>query len=128
MGWLHSRPKMHDKDTSPSARAEQFPDGDPILGTPQADPIVVEAFVSCGLSQSTGMGESPVSWQEINAYSIATEIKLTAWEKKMVHMMSKEYLSYKSLSTKYRTYRTPYEPELSQEDIKARTELMRAVI
>lgn len=84
---------------------------------PIPDVLIVEAFFDCGMSQQTGMGELPISWQEIKSYSDASGINLTSWEARMVRLMSKEYLSFKSESEKYQTLSAPYEPELTEEDL-----------
>jgi len=120
---------LHDKDTSPKSRDEQYPQDDPLLRMPECDGLVLSAFIDCGIYQPTGMGGSiALSWQEIKAYSEVTNVNLTSWEASMVHLMSSEYITFKNFATENRTARSNYQPELTEEDTLKRAERMSLVI
>lgn len=119
---------MHDKDTSPASRSEQFPEGDPMLRMPECDSLVVQAFVDCGVCASQGMGITSISWQEIQAYSQVSGVNLTTWEARMVKLMSSEYVNYKNWATENRHGRSPYKPHLTEADTMKRAERMMRII
>lgn len=96
LGWLHARPKRNDKDTNPIANLEKYHELHPIRHPPRGDEYVAAAFVECGMRSFAGMGEVPLTWQEINAYSQSSGRVLTSWEARMVRTMSQQYLNQKT--------------------------------
>ena len=118
---------MHDKDTSPSSRSEQFPKDDPMLTMPECDNLVLQAFIDCGIYTSNGMGVSALTWQEIQAYSEISGVNLTHWESRMVHLMSKEYVTFKNFATENRHARSPYKPVIDDNAISGEKQLMNVL-
>lgn len=49
---------------------------------------------------SNGMGNVPLSWQEINAWVQLTKIELNAWELSVIHKASSVYVNQLELSRK----------------------------
>ena len=60
-------------------------------------------------------GQSPVSWTEINAYSIASQNIYDAWEKEAIRKMSENYCSWihkgKDVNSK-----SPYNPFIESQE------------
>jgi len=51
-----------------------------------------------GLTESTGMGESPVSWSAIHYWQQNTGVRLSAFEAKLIRELSVAYLAQKNKS------------------------------
>lgn len=68
-------------------------DGIPIRMPPNPLPHFVAWFVEIGISESKGMGASPLSWREINEWQRATGVELSPWEAKLIRRLSTEYLA-----------------------------------
>ena len=49
---------------------------------------------------SNGMGNVPLSWQELNAWVQATGTPLDAWELRVIHRASEVYVNQHELSKK----------------------------
>lgn len=118
---------MHDKDDSPQARINQFDQDDPYLTMPECDELVVQAFIECGIYSSNGMGVTALSWQEIQAYSSESGVKLTHWESRMVRLMSKEYVTFKNFATENRHARSPYKPVIDDNSVVGENQLMNVL-
>ena len=78
---------------------------------------MIAAFQDCGLADNGGMAKTPLSWQEVKAYSDLTKTNLTAWEAKQVVYMSRAYCSMNHEATENRLIKPVYDPELTEEEI-----------
>lgn len=63
------------------------------------------------------MGESHIHWSEIDSYNRLMKLDLSPDECELIMMMSKEYLNYKALATENRSIKSPFMPEVTQEDL-----------
>lgn len=69
-------------------------------------------FSESGMYMSGGMGMTALTWSEIHAYSIASEIGLTGWEAETIRKMSLSYVSWYNRAGKQQLgfpYEVPYE-------------------
>lgn len=117
MGWLHSRPKFHDKEES-KTRLERLQDGDPLLDMPEADSFLLSVWFDLGKCLSGGYGLTPLTYQEIKAYSDSV-IKLTPFECKTLIAMSRIYVSEQSAATSDIHRKAPHEGEASLESMRS---------
>lgn len=93
MAWLNAKPKGKDKSRYKqySALSETHPKlVMPDLG---AALYVIELFTEAGICSSNGMGATPLSWQDIDAWLNVTQRKLCLWEKMLVKELSELYVS-----------------------------------
>lgn len=66
------------------------------------------------------MGESPINWTEVDSYNKLTDAQLTPFEADAIVMMSKAYIRFKHESTETRGTLSPYQPEITKQDLVAR--------
>ena len=98
MGWLHSRPKSHDKDDSNKSRYESLAEGDPLLDLPECDEFIVTCWHELGLCLSGGYGSTPLTFTEIKAYSDSA-CELSNSDVSVIAKMSRLYCSEQSAAT-----------------------------
>lgn len=108
MGWLHSRPKLHDKDNEARARIENLQDGDPLLELPECDSFIANAWHEMGMCLSGGYGSVPLPYTEIKAYSDSVA-ELDSFEVSIIAKMSRLYVSEKSAATAEVSRPAPHE-------------------
>lgn len=65
---------------------------EPIPLPPIPDQYLVDWFREIGRTMAGGMGEAPLTWQEIAAWEGRTGIELEPWESRTVRAMSEAYL------------------------------------
>ena len=108
IGWLHSRPKRHEKETSPPARIDGLRKDDPLRDLPECDEVVLSAFIAVGRSSFTGEAHVPITWSEVESYSRMSGAMLTPWEANQVINMSRIYCSTKAEATNDPMMPPPY--------------------
>lgn len=108
MGWLHSRPKIHNKDDNPQSRIEQLTEGDPLLDLPDTDQFIIGCWHELGLCVSGGYGFTPLSFTEIKAYSDSV-VELSPFDVSIIAKMSRIYVSEQALATKDVARPAPHE-------------------
>ena len=100
VGWLCASVKPPNaKDSKTFQRLKLMPDGDPALELPEADAGICALWAECGRCMNTGMGISPLSWQEIESYA-ASHI-VNDFEKQMIRKMSEHYCSSLNSNDEY---------------------------
>lgn len=68
---------------------------------PECDAIYIASYLfEIGPVLHGGMGETPLTHTEIEAWQRNTGIELEAWEAKVLHRLSLEYLSESQKATK----------------------------
>lgn len=99
MAWLHATPKPDErsrraKSAKPLSRREQMR-RDKITPQmpPNPAPHIIARLIEMGITQSNGMGASPISWSEITAWCERTCINLPPWESRLMRTLSEEYLA-----------------------------------
>lgn len=60
---------------------------------PNPAPHIINRLVEMGISQSNGMGSSPISWREIEAWQTLTGVALAPWEARLLRKLSSDYLA-----------------------------------
>lgn len=60
---------------------------------PNPAPSIINRLVEIGMTESTGMGSRPLPWREIEAWKNLTGIAIPAWEARLIHRLSTEYLA-----------------------------------
>ncbi len=60
---------------------------------PNPAPHIIDRFIEMGMTQSNGMGASPLSWAEISAWCERTCINLPPWESRLMRELSSAYLA-----------------------------------
>jgi hypothetical protein len=102
MAWLNATPKppSGSKRADPkferkvlSRQAQMKKDGVPLRWPPNPLPHIVTRFIEIGMSESNGMGSSPLSWREINEWQRATGVELAPWEARLIRRLSSQYLA-----------------------------------
>ena len=88
-----------------------------MLGTPDADHFICQMWHELGLAGKTGMGETTLSWTEIDSYSRLKQLDIEPWEAECLVMMSRDYLNYKHLASENRHYLSPYQPTVTREHL-----------
>jgi len=96
--WLNTAPNKRDGDKSKkkelTRRAQFKEDGLHELEMPPCDCLhVVTYLFEVGPTMQSGMGESPITHQEIAAWQSNTGIELQTWEARFMRQLSIEYLS-----------------------------------
>lgn len=94
-----------------------MPEGDPLLGTPDADQFICQMWHELGLASKTGMGETVISWTEIDSYSRIKHLDIEPWEADCLVMMSREYLNFKHQASESRHVLSPYQPVITKDDL-----------
>jgi len=110
LGWLHSRPKLHDKDDKPKSRIEQLTDGDPLLELPETNQFIVGCWHELGMCFSGGYGLTPLTFSEIKSYSDSV-CQLDSFEVSAIAKMSKAYVNENTLATRDIARAAPHEGE-----------------
>jgi hypothetical protein len=60
---------------------------------PNPAPHIIARFIEMGMTQSNGMGATPLSWSEISAWCDRTMINLPPWESRLMRELSSAYLA-----------------------------------
>lgn len=105
MAWLHATPKPPEgtkraanqqKNEAPKLSRLDDMKRSGILPAMPANPLphIVEWLVEMGISESNGMGASPLSWQEISAWCERTGVDLSPWEARLIRALSVEYIGF----------------------------------
>lgn len=65
---------------------------------PNPMPHFILWFTEIGMVEATGMGSTPLSWREIEAWQASVRIRLSPWEARMMRALSIAYLAQKAKS------------------------------
>ena len=78
---------------------------------------LIEMARQCGLASSSGMGLSPITWQEVRAWQEATQ-NFSIWIAETLVEISREYVSwYSKYDDTEDLYGCPMSKKLSLEDV-----------
>jgi hypothetical protein len=90
-------------------------------------PHVFDWLMEVGPAEASGMGQVPVSWREIDAWSARTFQRPSAWEARLLRRLSAEYLA--ELHAAENLYRpAPWSPVPTRIDRDANERQLRAVL
>ena len=102
MAWLNATPKpppgsqrakAAEKSKPLSRRDQMKKDGITPQMPPNPMPHLISFFIEIGMTESTGMGPSPLSWREINEWQHATRVRLAPWEARLIRSLSLAYVA-----------------------------------
>lgn len=122
---MQGRPKGNPKDDKPKSRYELFGEGDYRLTMPEVEggEYIINHWQKSGMYSSGMNGLMPLSWLELQAYSVQSGASLDGWESEQVMLMSKAYVAFSRDSDELNCM-APYTVELTEEQelaIKAQT-------
>lgn len=114
MAWLSATPKDDKKNRITQFRenytADKLDELYPDVGDAH---YLVGLFYDSGIWTQTGMGNVPLSWQEINAWNSVNEYDLPLWTIKLIKQMSDVYCQEFSKSSEW--CQAPYSKEVETE-------------
>lgn len=61
---------------------------------PNPAPQITARLLEIGLTEATGFGAAPLSWQSIVAWQSAMAVQLPRWEVRLLRRLSVEYLAF----------------------------------
>lgn len=102
MAWLQATPKpppgsrrAKAAETQPQlSRFEQMKrDGITPPMPPNPAPHIIGWLTEIGLVSAGGMGASPLTWQEIVAWQVATGVALPGWVSRLIRRLSVAYVA-----------------------------------
>lgn len=107
MGWLLSAPPVDNDERE--MRINLLSDRNPAKKLPDVEYCddILEAFIMSGKVMSTGMGASPLTWQEITAMNDGANLGLGSWELTQIRRMSEVYCGANSAGSKNPNERAP---------------------
>lgn len=91
MAWLHAAPKHHNKHENPPSRLESLHEDDPVRELPEADFYITKCFDLMGLCSYSGMGMTPFTWVDVDAFCNVSGYRLSGWQAEQVVLMSRAY-------------------------------------
>ncbi len=100
MAWLNATPKPDERSKRAktaagtiSRRDKMKRDGITPRMPPNPAPHIITRLVEIGLTESNGMGATPLSWREIVAWQSATGVILSPWEARLIRSLSISYIA-----------------------------------
>lgn len=135
LGWLHAVPQPNEntqraKKAKPNtlSRIDRLTrEKRPVKMPPNPAPHIVNWLIEIGLTEANGMGESPVSWREINEWQAATGVSLSAFEARIIRELSIAYIAEKKRSES-ENCPPPWRAEITQSDREADEAGLRMVL
>lgn len=94
---------------------------------PNHAPHIIARLTEIGLTESNGMGLSPLSWREIEAWQRATRVRLAPWEARLIRQLSIEYLG-ESRRAESENCPAPWRAEVTQRERDAEEANLRMVL
>ena len=126
MAWLHAAPKANDKDTNTRSRLELLPDEHPAKVLPEIPEFFGMLFQLSGVCLTGAMSVTPLTWQEVQSFSLQSAYKLSGWQSEQLITMSRAYCNM-SHKAKEKSCTAPYSESTLDElyDNEDRLEAMR---
>lgn len=115
MAWLHSAPKIYDKEEKPKTRMSKLSDKELKYAFPKVDSYLIEAFKESGVCLDGVNGATSLTWDEIESFSEKSTFDLNRYDSELIIMMSRDYCSF-SIKARETNCSSPYE---SKESISA---------
>ncbi|MEG3089498.1 phage tail assembly chaperone [Sphingomonas sp. PB4P5] len=136
MAWLNATPKpppgskrAETADKTPSISRIDKMKRDKIVPPmpPNPMPHMITRLVEIGLSESNGMGASPLSWREINEWQQAAGVDLAPWEARLMRTLSLAYLA-ESRKAESETCPPPWHAPVTQREIETEQARLQMVL
>lgn len=90
-------------------------------------PHIVARLIEIGLTEATGMGPAPLSWQTIVAWQRSTAVTLLPWEARLMRHLSLAYLGELSRAES-ENCPPPWQREISHHEREADEASLRMVL
>ncbi|WP_288935058.1 hypothetical protein [uncultured Sphingomonas sp.] len=136
LAWLHATPRP----PTGSPRAEKFnlatalsrfdqlrKDKVPVQMPPVLVPHIITRWIEIGVTGSNGMSTVPLSWSEITAWQANTLVRLSPWESRMIHALSRAYVQQSRISED-EACPTPWRGEVTEAEKAAEVAVLDAVL
>lgn len=94
---------------------------------PNPAPHIFDRLIEIGIVTPTGMGQTPISWQEIAAWSQMTGVKLEPWEARLIRSLSVKYVA-ESRAAENETYPAPWRGPVTQQEMDAEVQGLRGLL
>lgn len=94
---------------------------------PNPAPHIIHRLTEIGLTEANGMGASPLSWREIEAWQRSTNVCLDPWEARLIRQLSREYLS-EAHRAESENCPPPWRTEVTQRELEVEEEQLRMVL
>lgn len=90
-------------------------------------PHIINRLTEIGLTEANGMGASPLSWREIEAWQRSTRVRLAPWEARLIRHLSREYLA-ETHRAESENCPAPYRTEVTRREREVEEEQLRMVL
>lgn len=94
---------------------------------PNPAPHLISRLTEIGLTESTGMGPSPLSWREIEAWQRSTHVRLAPWEARLMRQLSLEYIG-ESRRAESENCPAPWRSQVTQREREVEEAQLRMVL
>lgn len=94
---------------------------------PNPAPHIIYRLTEIGLTEANGMGASPLSWREIEAWQRSTRVRLAPWEARLIRQLSIEYLG-EARRAESENCPAPYHTEVTRREREVEEEQLRMVL
>lgn len=94
---------------------------------PNPMPHIITRLIEIGITESTGMGPSPLSWGEIGEWQRLTGVQLAPWETRMLRQLSIAYLA-ESRKAESENCPAPFRGEVTQRERELEIALLDRVL
>ena len=94
---------------------------------PNPAPHIIARLTEIGLTESNGMGASPLSWREIEAWQRNTHVRLAPWEARLMRHLSLEYVG-ESRRAESENCPAPFRAEVTQREREVEEANLRMVL
>ncbi|WP_347271797.1 phage tail assembly chaperone [Rhizorhabdus histidinilytica] len=101
--------------------------GIPVVMPPNPSPIFLQCLMEIGLFQANGMGISPTSWAEIDAWSRMTDVRLAPWQARLIRQLSVDYVA-ESRRAEDEHCPPPWRAPVTAEEVNSEEARLRAVL
>lgn len=93
MGWLHAIPEGRRKSRAKALQEADAESNTLVLPDIGDGAYVIGMLQEAGLASSSGMGPTPLTWQEIEAWQRVTDSKPSLWDRLMIKELSEAYVA-----------------------------------
>lgn len=136
LAWLHATPKPPANAPPSIASLEVYKHsrfkllkkkGSEPAMPPNSAPCIIDWLTEMGITESDGMGLSPLSWREIDAWCTRTAIDLPPWAARLIKKLSVVYLS-EGRRAEDETCPPPWRGEVTEGEINAELALLDDIL
>jgi len=122
-----SRAKSAAKVNRLSRRDRMKKDGIPIQMPPNPMPHIIARLIEIGITESNGMGATPLSWPTIDAWQRSVAIDLLPWEARLLRKLSEAYVA-ESRKAESENCPPPWRTAVTQREREIEEDVLRMVL